>query len=243
LLRAELSKPSWKPDLITMSGVTDCYQPVERKLKLTRRCLEVLAEFRNPVGIVTKNALVARDIDFLAELARYKAITVCISLTSLNPELRRILEPRASPPTARLAAVRALAQAGVPVGILAAPMIPAINDHELPTIIKAAAEAGAAFASYTVLRLPLTVRPVFLEWLERHFPDRRDKVLNQLRDYRDGALNRSEFGERMRGTGAAADRLSQLFHVSIKRYGISDRWPEVSTASFRRVQKGQLEMF
>ena len=243
LLRAELSKPSWKPDVIFLSGVTDCYQPVERKLKITRSCLEVLAEFRNPIGIVTKNALVARDVDLLAELARHRAVTVFISLTSLDPELRRILEPRASPPTARLAAIRALANAGVPVGVLCAPMIPAINDHELPSLVKAAVDAGATFAGYTLLRLPLAVRPVFIEWLERHFPDRRDKVLNQLREFRDGQLNKSEFGQRMRGTGAAADRLSQLFKVAAQKHGIANKWPELSTAAFRRVQRGQQELF
>lgn len=243
LLRAELCKPGWKPDVIFMSGVTDCYQPVERKLKITRGCLEVLSEFRNPVGIVTKNALVARDVDMLGELARHQAVVVFISLTTLDPELRRILEPRASPPTARLAAIRALAKAGVPVGVLCAPMIPAINDHELPNLVKAAVEAGATFASYTLLRLPLAVRPVFIEWLERHFPERRDKVLNQLREFRDGQLNKSDFGERMRGTGAAADRLSQLFKVVAQRHGVLHQWPALNTSAFRRVQRGQQELF
>jgi DNA repair photolyase len=243
LLRAELAKPSWKPDVIALSGVTDCYQPVERKLHITRDCLAVLAEFRNPVTIVTKNALVARDVDILADLAQHRAAAVCISLTTLDPELRTVLEPRASPPAARLLAIRRLADAGVPVGVLCAPLIPAINDHEVPRLLEAAASAGATFASYTVLRLPLAVEPIFLDWLQRHFPDRRDKVLGQLRDFRDGALNRSEFGERMRGTGAAADRLSQLFKVSARRHRMDHAWPEPSTAAFRRVIPGQLELF
>ncbi len=243
LLRAELAKPSWKPDVIALSGVTDCYQPVERKLHITRDCLAVLAEFRNPVTIVTKNALVARDVDILADLARHRAAAVCISLTTLDPELRTVLEPRASPPAARLLAIRRLADAGIPVGVLCAPLIPAINDHEVPRLLEAAANAGATFASYTVLRLPLAVEPIFLDWLQRHFPDRRDKVLRQLRDFRDGALNRSEFGERMRGTGAAADRLSQLFKVSARRHRLDHAWPEPSTDAFRRVIPGQLEMF
>jgi DNA repair photolyase len=243
LLRAELAKPSWKPDVIALSGVTDCYQPVERKLHITRDCLAVLAEFRNPVTIVTKNALVARDVDILADLAQHRAAAVCISLTTLDPELRTVLEPRASPPAARLLAIRRLADAGVPVGVLCAPLIPAINDHEVPRLLEAAASAGATFASYTVLRLPLAVEPIFLDWLQRHFPDRRDKVLGQLRDFRDGALNRSEFGERMRGTGAAADRLSQLFKVSARRHRMDHAWPEPSTAAFRRVIPGQPELF
>ena len=243
LLRSELARPSWKPDVIALSGVTDCYQPVERKLHLTRDCLAVLAEFRNPVTLVTKNALVARDVDILAELARYRAAAVCISLTTLDPELRTILEPRASPPAARLLAIRRLADAGVPVGVLCAPLIPAINDHEVPRLLEAAANAGATFASYTVLRLPLAVEPIFLDWLQRHFPDRRDKVLGQLRDFREGALNRSAFGERMRGTGAAADRLSQLFKLSARRHRLDHAWPEPSTAAFRRVLPGQPELF
>jgi DNA repair photolyase len=243
LLRAELSRPGWSPAHIALSGVTDCYQPVERRLGVTRRCLEVLADFRNPVVIVTKNALICRDLDLLAELARHRAVAVFISLTTLDPALRSILEPRASPPAARLTAIRRLRDAGVPVGILTAPMIPAVNDHELPRLIAAGVEVGAQYAGYTVLRLPLTVRPVFLEWLKRHFPDRQEKVLNQIREFRDGALNRSEFGSRMRGEGPAADRLSQLFHVLCRRHGIEGRRPEISTASFRRVEAGQGDLF
>jgi DNA repair photolyase len=243
LLRRELSKPSWKPTTINLSGVTDCYQPVERKLRLTRRCLEVLAEFRNPVIMVTKNGLVARDADVLAELAKYRATAVCISVTTLDPELRRKLEPRASPPAARLRAMKALADAGVPVGVLMGPVIPAINDHEMPSIIAAAAQHGASFASYVFLRLPMAVGPIFDDWLSRHYPDRRDKVLNQVREFREGKTNDSRFGHRMRGTGPAADRLSQLFHVSCRKHGIGDDWPEPSIESFRRVERGQMELF
>lgn len=243
LLRAELSRPSWKPEVIALSGVTDCYQPVERRLEITRRCLGVLAEFRNPVMIVTKNALVGRDLDHLTALAEHRAVAVCLSLTTLDPELRAILEPRASPPAARLRAIRCLAEAGVPVGVLCAPLIPAVNDHELPRLLEAAAEAGASFAGYTVLRLPLAVEPVFLDWLQRHFPDRREKVLGQIRSLRDGALNRSAFGERMRGTGATAERLRKLFQVSARRHGLAGDWPELSSGAFRRPGLHQLEMF
>ncbi len=243
LLRSELAKPSWQPTLIALSGVTDCYQPVERRLQITRACLAVLAEFRNPVTLITKNSLVQRDIDHLSELARRNAVAVCISLTTLDPHLRSLLEPRASPPAARLRAIRRLADAGIPVGVFCAPIIPAINDSEIPAVLAAAAEAGASFANYTVLRLPLAVEPIFRDWLQRHFPDRHDKVLGQLRAFRDGALNRSEFGERMRGTGAAADRLRQLFQLSARRNGLLISWPEPSTAAFRRTEPGQLEMF
>ena len=243
LLRRELSKSNWKPAQVNLSGVTDCYQPIEGTLRLTRRCLEVLAEFRNPTSIVTKNALVARDTDLLAELAQHQAVAVFLSVTSLDPTLRTILEPRASPPAARIEAIRRLAQAGIPVGVLIGPVIPAINDHEIPQIIAAAVEAGATFASYNFLRLPGAVAPIFENWLTRHFPDRKEKVLGQIRTFRDGALNSAEFRERMRGTGPVADRLSQLFHMICRRHGIDGHWPKPSAAHFRRVEVGQKELW
>ncbi|MCW5559621.1 MAG: PA0069 family radical SAM protein [Verrucomicrobiae bacterium] len=243
LLRRELASRSWKPDTIAMSGVTDCYQPVERKLRLTRRCLEVLAEFRNPVGIVTKNALITRDLDVLAELARHRAVAVLVSLTTLDPDLRAILEPRTSPPTARLKAIRALADAGVPVGVMIAPVIPAVNDHEIPALAAAAAAAGARFAGKVVLRLPFAVAPLFEDWLSRHFPDRKEKVLAQVRASRGGRLNDPRFGSRMRGSGPLADQWSQLFHIACRKSGLETGMPELSTESFRRVEPGQGELF
>src|SRR5436309_7171267 len=164
LLREELSSPKWVPKVIAMSGVTDPYQPVERKLKLTRGCLEVLAEFRNPVAILTKNNLVTRDIDVLSRLAAFNAVAVFISLTTLDTELRKVMEPRTSPPAARLAAIRALSEAGIPTGVLVAPVIPGLTDHEIPSLIGAAVEAGAGFAGYVVLRLPYAVAPLFEQW-------------------------------------------------------------------------------
>ncbi|MBN8247595.1 MAG: PA0069 family radical SAM protein [Verrucomicrobia bacterium] len=243
LLRRELGSRSWTPDTIALSGVTDCYQPVERKLRLTRRCLEVLAEFRNPVGIVTKNTLVTRDLDLLGELARHQAVAVFVSLTTLNPDLRAILEPRTSPPSARLRAIRALADAGVPVGVMIAPVIPAINDHEIPALLAAAGAAGARFAGKVVLRLPLAVAPLFEEWLDRHFPERKEKVLAQVRSARGGRLNDPRFGSRMRGEGPLADQWSQLFHVACRKAGIATRAPALSTAAFRRVTSGQGELW
>jgi len=243
LLRRELASRSWKPDTIAMSGVTDCYQPVERKLRLTRRCLEVLAEFRNPVGIVTKNALITRDLDVLAELSRHRAVAVAVSLTTLDPDLRSILEPRTSPPAARLRAIRALADAGVPVGVMIAPVIPAVNDHEIPALVAAAAAAGARFAGKVVLRLPLAVAPLFEDWLSRHFPDRKEKVLAQVRASRDGRLNDPRFGFRMRGSGPLADQWSQLFHIACRKAGLETSMPALSTESFRRVEPGQGELF
>jgi DNA repair photolyase len=239
LLRKELSSPKWKPQVIAMSGVTDCYQPAERKLQLTRRVLEVFAHFRNPVAVVTKNHLVTRDVDLLTELARYKAVAVFISMTTLDATLTPKLEPRASLPKMRLAAIKSLNDAGVPVGILAAPMIPGLNDHELPKIMAAAAEAGAQYAGFVPLRLPFAVKDIFSAWLEKHFPDRKENVLNRIRSMRGGKLNDSEFGSRMSGEGVFADQLSQMFHVAARKAGLEGRECELSTASFRQYDESQ----
>ena len=243
LLRAELASPKWKPQVIAISGVTDCYQPVERKLKITRGCLEVLAEFRNPVGIVTKNFLVTRDIDLLSELARHNAAQVFISITTLDTELRKIMEPRTSPPAARLEAVRRLAEAGVRVGILMAPIIPGLTDHEIPAVLDAAAKAGAKSAGHVTLRLPHAVAPLFEKWLETHFPDRKEKVLNRLRSMRGGKLYDSKWGQRMRGDGIFAEQIDQLFDVARRKVGIAERGGELSAASFRRPGGAQLQLF
>jgi len=243
LLREELSSPKWSPKVIGISGVTDCYQPVERKLKLTRRCLEVLSEFRNPVAIVTKNNLVTRDIDVLSRLAEVNAVAVFISLTTLDSELRKVMEPRTSPPAARLAAIRALSEAGIPVGVLHAPIIPGLTDHEIPSLVSAAVEAGAKYASYVVLRLPYAVAPLFEQWLTQHFPDKREKVLNRIRAMRDGKLNQAQFGLRMRGTGIFAEQIDALFHVAVRKAGIAGNSPNLSTAAFRRPAGGQLSLF
>ena len=243
LLRAELSKPSWKPDFVALSGVTDCYQPAERKFGITRGCLEVMAEFRNPVAIVTKNALVTRDIDLLTELARHRCVVVFLSLTTLDPALRSILEPRTSPPVARLAAIRKLAAAGIPVGVLVAPVIPAVNNHEIPRLLEAAAEAGARFAGHVVLRLPNAVAPIFEDWLDRHLPERKDKVLGQVRSMRNGALNDPTFGSRMRGNGFVAEQIHRMFEVACSRHGLARKAPDLSVSAFRRIEKGQAELF
>ncbi|CAN5781913.1 PA0069 family radical SAM protein [soil metagenome] len=242
LLRDKLSSPRWQPKALAMSGSTDVYQPIEKKLKLTRRCLEVLVEFRNPVIIITKNHLVTRDIDLLSELAGCAAVCVNVSLTTLDDDLRRVMEPRTSSPKRRVAGIEKLANAGIPVGVLAAPIIPGLNDHELPNLLRAAADAGASFAGYTPVRLPYAVAPLFEEWLERHFPDRKDKVLNHIRDLRGGRLNDPNFGSRMRGEGVYAEHLARLFEVSCRRAGLSNnRHPSLSTASFRR--QGQTTLF
>lgn len=243
LLRAELAAPKWQPQTIAMSGVTDCYQPVERKLKLTRRCLEVLAEFRNPVGIVTKNALVTRDLDLLAELARFNAVVVFISVTTLDSELRRVMEPRTSPPAARLATIRKLSAAGIPVGLMVAPVIPGLTDHEIPNIVAAAAEAGAKHAGTVTLRLPFAVAPLFEDWLSKHFPDRKEKVLHRLQDLRGGKLYDAKFGKRMTGEGIFADQIQQMFSVACRRAGIGGNHLNLSAESFRRPGGKQLGLF
>src|SRR5258706_16207792 len=243
LLREELASPRWRPQVIAMSGVTDCYQPVERRLKLTRGCLEVLAEFRNPVIIITKNKLVTRDIDLLSDLARHHATSVFISLTTLDNDLRKVMEPRATPPAARLAAVQKLSAAGIPVGVLLAPIIPGLTDHEIPSLVEAAAKAGARSAGYVILRLPHAVAPLFEQWLATHFPDRKEKVLNRVRAMRHGKLYESAFGQRMSGQGIFADQIDSFFDVACRKHGIGGSLPKLSTAAFRRVSQGQLSLF
>ncbi len=243
LLREEFSSPKWRPQILGMSGVTDCYQPAEKKRRLTRRCLEVALEFRNPVMIVTKNFLVTRDIDILAELARYDCVGVTISITTLDHSLSSALEPRASRPARRLAAIKELAQAGIPVGYLQAPMIPGLTDAEAPAIAQAAAKAGASFAGYTALRLPYAVKSLFEQWLEQHFPERRDKVLNRIRAIRGGKLNDSNFQTRMRGEGIFADEMAKLFQLACKKAGIEKRWPDLTVKHFRRPGAAQLSLF
>jgi DNA repair photolyase len=234
LLREKLMSRSWVPETISISGVTDCYQPVERKLKLTRSCLEVLAEFRNPVGIITKNALVTRDLDILQELNKYKAVIVYLSVTTLDEKLCSVLEPRTSRPQARLKTLETLAKAGFPVGVNVAPVIPGLTDHEMPNILKAASEVGAASAGFVPLRLPLSVAPLFVEWLEVHRPEKKDKVLSHIRSIRGGELYKSEFGSRMRGQGPYAEQLQQMFSLYTKKFGLNQKDTSLSAEHFRR---------
>ncbi len=243
LLRAALSAKSWKPQTIGISGVTDAYQPIERKLELTRRALAVLADFRNPCSIITKSQLVARDTDVLHELARHDAVSVTISLTTLDPELARRMEPRAAQPKARLWTIERLARAGVPVGVNLAPIVPGLTEHEIPALVAAAADAGAKWAAWQMLRLPWAVKDIFAAWLEAHYPDRREKVLHRIADVRDGGLNDSRFGVRHRGTGVFAEQIAELFALARKRSGLAAAWPKLSAASFRRPGTSQLELF
>lgn len=243
LLRRELASRRWRPKVLAISGVTDPYQPIERKLQLTRRCLEVLAEFRNPVMIVTKNQLVARDVDVLKRLAEWKAAAVFLSITTLDADLARVMEPRTSTPRNRLAAIETLAREGVPVGVLAAPCIPGLTDHEMHSIITSAAAAGARYAGYVVVRLPYAVKDLFETWLEQNFPDRKKKVLNHIRDLRGGKLNESQFGKRMRGEGAYADQIRSMFTLACRKAGIEGRHPKLSVDEFRSPDAPQLTLF
>jgi DNA repair photolyase len=242
LLRKKLNSPRWTPKTVALCGVTDPYQPIERHLRLTRGCIAALAEYRNPVSIVTKNHLVTRDIDHLSSLARVKAALVMISFSTLNGDLARILEPRTSVPHRRLEAIGALAASGIPVGVFVAPVIPGLTDHEVPAIVEDAARAGAAFAVCHLVRLPHGVARLFEEWLDTHRPDRKDKVLNRIRDTRRGRLDDTRFRTRFRGEGPFADQIVRLFDLARRRAGIGGESPELSTAAFRRPSKGQLSL-
>jgi DNA repair photolyase len=244
LLREALQSPRWTPQVIMISGVTDPYQPIERKLGITRGCLEVLAEFRNPVAMISKNHLITRDADILGDMAKDNAAAAALSITSLDEKLQRVLEPRTSIPARRLAAVETLAKAGVPVRVMIAPVIPGLNDTEVPAIVRAAADAGACAAGWIMVRLPHAVAPLFEDWLGRHFPDRKDKVLNRLRAMRGGKLYDSSYGKRMRGEGVMAEQIGALFDAAIRKYGLDrDREP-LSTDAFRRpAAGGQLGLF
>ena len=243
LLRRELASPRWEPQVIAISGVTDAYQPIERRLQLTRRCLEVLVEFRNPVVIITKSELVTRDIDLLSQLVRFDGILVFLSVTSLDSELARELEPRASQPGRRLAAIESLARAGVPVGTLVAPVIPGLTDHEIPAILSTVAKAGAIAAGYVPLRLPYGVAPLFEEWLALHRPLQKEKILNRIRDIRGGRLNDPNFRTRMQGSGAYAQHISELFEVSCRKLGLNSQRPTLSAKAFCRPGPAQLGLF
>lgn len=243
LLKKELSSQKWKPQVIAMSGVTDVYQPIERGLELTRGCLEVLAEFRNPVGLITKNHLITRDIDVLCELNDFNCVSVLISVTTLDTDLAGVMEPRTSRPNRRLEAIRKLADAGIPVGVMVAPIIPGLTDHECANILEKASAAGASFASYTVLRLPYKVKDLFTDWLEQHYPQRKKKVLHKIMDIRDGKLNSYEWKTRMKGKGNFSKQIADLFAVQTKKLGLNEKKRRLTTEHFVRSTGSQLTLF
>ena len=245
LLRKELCKPSWKGDFIALSGVTDCYQPAERRFRLTRGLLEVMLEARQAVGIITKNALVRRDLDLLAPLAERNLVHVFISVTTLDADLARKLEPRTATPAARLEAIRALRDAGVPVGVMVAPIIPGLNDEQMPGVLQAVANAGAVTAHYTLLRLPLAVEPVFRAWLADQVPLRKDRIEALIQETRSGQMSDSSFGQRMRGEGVYAKQLANTFAVFKKKYQLDGQLAALDTTQFRRPRdpSGQKTLF
>ena len=245
LLREFLSRPKWQSETIVMSGVTDCYQPAERRFRITRQCLEVALEARQAIGIITKNALMLRDLDLLHEMATMDLVHVSISVTTLDAELARTMEPRTSTPAAKIRAIRTLSDAGVPVRVMAAPIIPGLNDREIPAVLEAASAAGAKSAAYTLLRLPLTVKPIFLEWLERAQPLARERIEGLIRATHDGKHNILKFGERMRGNGEIASQISKVFRVFRAKHHLDGELPAYNHAAFRapRSASGQLRLF
>lgn len=243
LLRKTLASESWKPQVLVMSGVTDPYQPVEKELRITRQCIQVLAEARHPLVIITKNYGVTRDIDLLKKLADVNAARVVLSITSLQKKLIGSLEPRTSRPNKRLQAVRELSEAGIPVHVNIAPIIPGLTDDEIVPIMEAAKGAGAESVSYTILRLPYSVKDIFLKWLDDHQPNRKEKVINKLRSLKDGQLNRSEFGERFRGEGAYGEQIRQLVDIHRKRLNLEKKREPLNCSAFHRPANGQLGLF
>ncbi len=245
LLDETLRKKNWEPQMVAFSGNTDCYQPAERKLELTRQCLEVFLRYRNPVGLITKNALVLRDLDMFQEMAKYDLIHIMISITSLDPELIRKMEPRTSTPEKRLATMETLAKSGIPVGVNVAPVIPGLTDEQLPAILRAAAEHGAQSAGYILLRLPGAVKDLFIDWLQRELPQRAGKVLNRIRETRHGELSDARFGARLKGEGEIAETINTLFFLHAQKYNLNKRWSNLSTKHFRRNvnDRTQLSLF
>lgn len=243
LLREFLSRPSWNCEPLAFSGVTDCYQPVERQLRLTRGCLEVCAELRQPVSLITKNALVLRDLDLLAAMAGDGLAEVSVSVTTLDAALAQDMEPKTSTPAARLRSIRELSAAGVPVRVMVAPVVPGLTDHEIPRILEAAADAGAKDAHYVLLRLPLSVEPVFLEWLGRTQPLKATKVEWLVRQTRGGTLYQSEWRKRQTGTGAIAGQIGTLFQTFARRHGLDGGLPPLDCTKFRRPGPRQRTLF
>ena len=245
LFRDWLARDAYQPEWVAFSGVTDCYQPAERRFELTRRCLQVAAECGQPIGIVTKNALVARDLDVLQPMAGRRTARVLLSITTLDAELARTLEPRTSSPVARLRTIAELSAAGVEVGVMIGPVIPGLNDVEIPAILQAAKEAGAIMAAYVLLRLPLTVRPVFTDWLAKALPSKKDKIESLIRQCRGGEMNDSQFGRRRLGEGPIADQIAQAFRVFAKKFGLDRIVPPLETRFFKppTPSSGQLRLF
>lgn len=243
LLEQYFNKKNYQPVCILLSGNTDCYQPIERKLKITRSLLQIFLQYKNPVSIITKNNVILRDLDIITELAKLKLVHVNVSLTSLNEQLRQKLEPRTVTATGRLGVIQKLTEQGIPVRVMAAPIIPGLNSNEIPDIIKAAADRGALSAGFTIVRLNGSIAEIFSDWIHKAFPDKADKVLNMIKACHDGKLNDSEFGRRMRGEGNIAESIHQLFRMAVNRFMAGRQMPEFDYSLF--VPKGgkQTSMF
>lgn len=244
LLEQQLMNKNWKVAPIMFSGNTDCYQPVERKLKITRQMLEVLLKFRHPVGMITKNNIILRDIDILQELAKLKLVHVMVSITSLNEDLRLKMEPRTVTAKNRLRVMETLNKSGIPTGIMTAPIIPGLNSSEIPQLIEAAANHGAVAAGYTIVRLNGSIKDIFTDWIHKSFPERAEKVLHQIAEVHGGSVNDSRYGTRMRGEGQIAIAIKQLFAMSVKKYLVSRNRFEYDLTAFRRPNETQqLDLF
>ena len=233
LFRRWLRRPGYRPEPVMMSGITDCYQPAERVLGITRGCLQTAEEFGQPMSLITKNGLIRRDVDLLSALARRRLVHVAISLTGLDQSLTRVLEPATTSPDARLRTIRTLAEHNIPVHVMVAPVIPGLNDSEIPAILDAAADAGASSAGWILLRLPSSVETIFADWLRRHRPNESEKVLSRLERMRQGKRDDSRFGRRMTGSGVLAEQIRALFRVCCRRTGLSPSPPPLATDQFR----------
>ncbi len=242
LLQKEMSAKKWTPQVVVMSGVTDCYQPFERRFQITRQCLKVLNDFQNPVGIITKNNLVTRDVDILKDMASWQGACVTITVTTLDPLLARRMEPRASTPANRLKAIEVLSKAGIPVTVNVAPIIPGLTDQEIPNILKAAAQAGAINAGYTIIRLPYALKDLFSQWLSEHYPHHKEKVLNRIKEMRGGVLYKSEFGRRMKGEGIFASTISDIFEMGCKKVGFPKKAITLKTQMFHNPKNLQYSL-
>ncbi|MHC2070462.1 PA0069 family radical SAM protein [Bremerella sp. T1] len=246
LFRDFLKRKTWKCEVIAMSGVTDCYQPAEKEFEVTKGCLEVALEARQPIGIITKNALVLRDLELLREMARHRLVCVNLSITSLDQKLTRLMEPRTSSPAARLRAIEQLTAAGIPVNVMVAPIIPGLNDTEVPNILEAAAAKGALSAGYTLLRLPHAVKEIFVAWLEENLPEHAERVRSRIEACRGGQLTDSRWGSRMRGEGIIASTIAKTFSIFRTRYGLEQKKVALDTTQFRgptQNGKSQMRMF
>jgi DNA repair photolyase len=243
LLEKEFLRPSWKPESICISGNTDCYQPAERKLQITRELLKIFLKYRNPVRMITKNLLITRDLDIIKELAQLNLFGAMISITTLDTELAHRMEPRTSIPTNRLKAIEVLAKNDIPVGVMTAPIIPGLNDHEMPEILRLAAEAGARTAGFTVIRLTYALKELFKDWLEREYPMKKNKIIHAIEEVRHGRLNTTEWGKRMSGEGAMAEHLARVFELYAGQYGLDKTIPPGAPALFLRRGIDQINLF